>query len=507
MRVRWQRCLYWRIKTTSELVVFVVIVLAALFLVDQSFDAEAAVVRRVVVTINKSQTIHLDKPFATLTLGSTDIADIKPLTKDTIYIQGKKLGTTNISIFNQAMELIEVLDLEVAIDTGTLQRKIRILSGSNSIRVSTSNGYVVLSGMASDAVEVDRAVSEAKSMVKADNIINAIDVAPSQQVELKVRFLEANRTAERDLGINWFGTNGNGTRGVALGRGTPNVTPGNSSTGGVSLINSTGALLSTASGDPFGVVLANLVNKGVNIDVLISALESKGILRTLAEPNLVALSGDTARFLAGGEFPVPVAVATTTGAGVTPTIQFKKFGVSLAFVPTVLRRGLINLRISPEVSELDFSNAVTISGTTIPSLITRNAQTTVELRDGQSFAIAGLLQSSNQRQIAQLPWIGSVPVLGALFRSSTYKNKELDLVIIVTPHLVRPATPTDHLASPLDQRLPSNDADFFLNGKMEVPKRYFDYVTSGGNVHGPYGYIIAAEKGPLQPPNTGISTK
>ena len=495
----------WMLGLTFSAVTFNNFALAAEY-PSSNFEPEATV-RHLIVTVNKSRVVRIGRAYGTITLGSPTIADIKPMSNTTIYIQGKKVGTTNISVFDHSMNLVEVLDLEVAIDTETLQRKIRSLVGSNSIRVSTTNGDVVLTGMAADAVEVDRAVSAAKSLVKPENIINAIDVQPSQQVELKVRFLEVSRTAERDLGVNWYGTNAAGTRGVSLGRGSPIVSSGGSGTGGISLIKSTGTLLSTASGEPFGVVLANLVNGGTKIDVLISALESKGLLRTLAEPNLVALSGDTARFLAGGEFPVPIAVATTTGAGVTPTIQFKKFGVSLAFVPTVLRRNVINLRISPEVSELDYSNAVTISGTTIPSLITRNAQTTVELRDGQSFAIAGLLQTSNQRQIAQLPWIGSVPVIGSLFRSSTFLNKESDLIIMVTPHLVRPATPLEHLATPLDQRLPSNDVDFFLNGKTEVAKRYFKYVTSGGNVHGPYGYIIATDQKPPRAKNAGDSEK
>jgi pilus assembly protein CpaC len=247
------------------------------------------------------------------------------------------------------------------------------------------------------------------------------------------------------------------------------------------------------------VVLANLVNNGTNIDVMVSALETKGLVRRLAEPDLIALSGDTARFLAGGEFPVPTAVSTTTGAGVTPTIEFKKFGVSLAFSPTVLSRGLINLRIAPEVSEIDPSVGVTISGTTVPGLVTRSAQTTIELRDGQSFAIAGLMQNRGAHNISQLPWLGSVPVLGTLFRSSAYADHETDLVIIVTPHLVRPATPVDRLASPLDQRLPANDVDFFINGQMEVPKRYSDYVTSGGDMQGPYGYILPVEQGSNQP--------
>jgi len=206
----------------------------------------------------------------------------------------------------------------------------------------------------------------------------------------------------------------------------------------------------------------------------------------------MALSGDTAQFLAGGEFPVPIAATSANGI-VTPTIEFKPFGVRLSFTPTVLQKGIINLRIAPEISELDFANAVTISGTTIPSLIKRNAITTVELRDGQSFAIAGLLQANDLRLRSQLPWLGSVPVLGPLFSSMNYQKHETDLVIIVTPHLVQPAAPGQRLASPLDQRLPSNDIDFFLLGQSEVRKSYSDYVTTGGEVQGPYGHMIRVE--------------
>jgi pilus assembly protein CpaC len=182
------------------------------------------------------------------------------------------------------------------------------------------------------------------------------------------------------------------------------------------------------------------------------------------------------------------------------TIEFKKFGVELAFVPTVLSRGVINLRIEPSVSELDFTNAITISGTSIPALTRRDARTTVELRDGQSFAIAGLLQTRNSQDVQQLPWIGSVPVLGALFRSSSYQSQETDLVIIVTPRLVAPAVPGQTLASPLDSRLPPNDVDFFLNGQMEVRKRFNDYVNSGGDIKGPYGHIIAPDLRLSAPP-------
>jgi len=264
-----------------------------------------------------------------------------------------------------------------------------------------------------------------------------------------------------------------------------------------------GGLLSGAA--PFGNLLTNVLklNNGTSVDLLVQALEQKGLVRRLAEPNLMALSGEAARFLAGGEFPVPVP-STTGGSGPngfpTVSIEFKKFGVELAFVPTVLSRGVINLRVEPSVSELDFANAVTIQGTIVPALTSRNARTTVELRDGQSFAIAGLLQTRNSQDVSQLPWIGSVPVLGALFRSASYQQKETDLVIIVTPRLVAPAVPGQTLASPLDSRLPANDVDFFLNGQMEVKKRYNDYVNSGGDIKGPYGHIIAPDVRLSAPP-------
>lgn len=453
--------------------------------------ADGASIRHITVTVNKSKLINVDQPFVTAMPASADIADIRPMTDHSLYIQGKKIGTTNISLFDHDMHLIEVVDLDVTIDTASLQQKIRAVTGTSGIAVSSSNNQVVLTGVASDAIAADRAVAVAKSMLtgQGSNVVNAMTISASQQVMLKVRFLEASRTAGRDLGINLYGTNAAGTRGASTGLGAINVTPGSPGSGGVSLIQATGTLAGTAAGAPFGVVLANLVNGGTNIDILVSALEQKGLVRRLAEPDLVALSGDTARFLAGGEFPVPIA-STGAGGAVTPTIVFKKFGVSLAFVPTVLGHGLINLRISPEVSELDFSNAVTISGTTIPSLITRNAQTTVELRDGQSFAIAGLLQADGTRNISQVPWLGSVPVLGALFRSSAYQKNETDLVIIVTPHVVRPGSPTEHLATPFDQRLPSNDVDLFLNGETEVPKHYSQRISDGEGVNGPYGHIM-----------------
>jgi pilus assembly protein CpaC len=204
----------------------------------------------------------------------------------------------------------------------------------------------------------------------------------------------------------------------------------------------------------------------VTTDVLINALEQKGIARSLAEPNLVALSGDTASFLAGGEYPIPVA-----GALGQVTVSYKKYGVGLAFTPTVLSRGLINIKIEPEVSQIDTTHTVSAAnGISVPALTVRRASTTVELRDGQSFVIGGLLQNNSQNQIEQLPWVGSVPVLGALFSSKSYQRNETDLAIIVTPRLVRPTRPGDLVKSPAEDTLPPNDLDFFLMGKAEMTR-------------------------------------
>jgi pilus assembly protein CpaC len=453
---------------------------------------ENATVQHVTVALYKTRTVVIDKPFATAVVGSSEIADVLPLTDRSLYIQGKKIGTTNVSVYDQGMRLVTVIDLEIGVDAGSLQEKIRAGTRSNGIRVSSNNGQVVLTGEARDAVAADQAVSLAKSLVpEGGSVVNAMQVGPTQQVMLKVRFLEVARTASREIGVNLYGANSAGNRGV---------TTGNLSAASASSIPGTGvpifqALGTLASGTaPFGVALANLANKGASIDALITALETKGLIRRLAEPDLVALSGDTAAFLAGGEFPVPIA-QPGSGSVPTVTIEYKPFGVQLTFMPTVLANGIINVRLAPSVSELDFANAVQISGFTIPSLTKREARTTIELRDGQSFSIAGLLQSESRRDISQLPWIGSVPVLGALFRSPSYRDSETELVVIVTPHLVRPAAPGDKLASPLDERIPSNDVDFFLMGQMELRKKYNDYVTTGGGLQGPYGHMIVGTQG------------
>ncbi len=456
---------------------------------DEGFD-----VRHLKVTRFKSRTFRLQGPFSTVVVGSPEIADVLPLTDRILYVQGKKVGTTSVSVFGADKRLIGVLDVEVTIDSKAVADRIHSSIGSPGIRVSSNDEQIILTGETRNAVEADQAVAIARGIAPDVSVINLLRVASPQQVLLKVRFLEASRTASRDLGVNWYAANAKQTSGINTGLGSPTQI-GQSLTatpGAIPLFQTIGTFAGTAGGAPFTTGIANFVNNGVNVDLLVTALESKGLVRELAEPDLVALSGDTASFIAGGEVPVPV-VQPSSGATPTITVDYKPFGVQLTFQPTVLANGIINLRLTPSVSELDYTDAIENQGFLIPGITKREARTTIELRDGQSFAIAGLLQQQNLRNISQTPWLGSVPVLGTLFRSNAYQQSETDLVVIVTPHLVAPVAPGQRMASPLDTRLPSNDVDFFLLGETEVPKQYSEYVTSGGGLAGPYGHIMPLE--------------
>jgi pilus assembly protein CpaC len=315
-----------------------------------------------------------------------------------------------------------------------------------------------------------------------DQVTNSLSIADNQQVNLEVRFVEINRTAGKELGINWNlgDVNLGGATGTSIRPFAQSVPP----------VPGIGAL---SSAIPFGTFVANILSNGVAPDLLISALEQKKLARRLAEPNLTTLSGQKASFLAGGEFPIPV--AGTLGE---VTVEFKSFGVRLDFLPVVLDDGLINLQIQPEVSEIDPSASIKVSETSalIPGLSVRRANTTVELRDGQSFAIAGLLQSLNAKTADQIPWLGDVPVLGTLFRSSAFQKKESDLVIIVTPRLARPVGTKEQLVTPFDNVLSSNEPEFFLLGKQEVSRKQLDKKYKGQ-----YGHIIDLQKVDYGTPN------
>ncbi len=420
----------------------------------------SAVVR---IPVGKSESVRTDTSFADIVVGDPEIADAVPLTDRSLSVLAKKIGTTRVSIYAEGKKLVGVFDIEVSYDTTRLGAELAERFPKARFRVSSVNGRIMLTGTAPDAMTLDRAITIAKQF--GADVINSVRVSQSQQVMLEVRFVEASRSAGRDLGINWD---------VAANNFTANL--------------GTVGLVSGAA--PFGTIVGRLLGSGVTADALVRALEERGLARRLAEPNLVALSGDTASFLAGGEFPIPVSASLGQ-----VTVEFKKFGVGLAFTPTVLENGVINLKIEPEVSQLDPTTTIAIGGITIPSLIVRRANTTVELRDGQSFAIAGLLQSISTADQKQLPWLGDIPIIGALMRSASYQKKETDLVIIVTPRLVRPARPGDVLRTPFDNAEPANDAEFFLLGRAEITPSLARKLKGGPEGRPQIGHMLNVRKG------------
>jgi pilus assembly protein CpaC len=404
----------------------------------------------VAVSVGKTEDLRIDAPFMEVTVGDPEVADVTPLTDHSISILAKKIGTTRVAVYGEGKTSVGIFDVEVTYDVSRLAIELNRVTGGG-IKVSSVNGRIMLSGTSPDAATLDKAVVIARQF--APDVINAVQVLQPQQVVLEVRFIEASRQASRELGVQWnsFGKNTIANIGDRQASTNLPIAAG---------MTAAGVLSGTS---PFGFLLGSMNRGGLSVDVGINALEQKGLIRSLAEPNLVALSGDTASFLAGGEFPILIPQALGT-----VTIEYKKYGVGLAFTPTVLRDGLINLKIDPEVSDLDVSHPVQIAGYSVPPLIVRRASTTLELRDGQSFVLGGLLQNKSATSQDQLPWLGDVPVLGALFSSKQYQKNETDLAIIVTPRLVRPTRPGDPVKTPLDNTLPANDIDFFLMGKAEI---------------------------------------
>jgi pilus assembly protein CpaC len=390
-------------------------------------------------------------------------------------VLGKKTGTTSLTLYDKTNRLIAVVDIVVGPDVMTLKHQLADLLPGDEIGVRMSSDSVILEGTVPDAVSADRAVQIADTYAPG-KVVNLLSLGSAQQVMLEVRFAEVNRSALDQIGLNW-GVNetGGAFRGV-IGSGSSLSSPVNPTTGAPGAASlAHGAIVGS-----FGIVTRAFRAFGENFNVTLDALEQKGAVRTLAEPTLVALSGETASFLAGGEFPIPVAQGSGgTGGGSTAiTIQFKPFGVSLAFTPTVLADGVINLVIAPEVSSIDPTASISVNNITIPGLQTRRAKTTVELRDGESFAMAGLIRKDFQDTIRQVPLLGSIPIIGALFRSTGFQHQETELVIIVTPRLVRPV-PAGSLKSPTDRILPPNEADLLINGRTDtgVPPVARPFVT------------------------------
>ncbi|MCJ8191046.1 type II and III secretion system protein family protein [Sphingomicrobium aestuariivivum] len=404
------------------------------------------------VPLNKSQVLRVDRPYAKALVGNSEIADILPLTDDSLYVLGQSIGTTSLTLYDASDRLIAVVDVAVGPDVGGLKRQLSELMPGDQVGARMLGDAIVLEGVVSSSVAADRALRLAEAYNPA-RVINMLQIGSSQQVMLEVRFSEIRRSALKDLGISFFFSNddvvGAVGDGAALGPNPDGDT-----------VVSLGSIQ-----DAFGVISGSFSAFGADILGTLDALERKGVVSTLAEPTLVSLSGETASFLAGGEFPIPVAQGGVEGASAI-SVQFKPFGVGLAFTPTVLADGVINLVVEPEVSSIDPSASVTVNGLVVPGLQTRRASTVVELRDGESFALAGLIRTDFNDTVRQFPILGSIPIIGTLFRSSGFQRDETELVIVVTPRLVRPV-PAGTLPVPTDRVTPPDEIDLFLLGRTD----------------------------------------
>lgn len=444
------------------------------------------------VPLNKGQVLKVDRPFAQALIGNPAIADIMPLTDRSLYVLGKATGSTSLTLYDQGKTLIAVVDLVVGPDILGLRRQLSELIPTEKIGARASNESIVLSGVVSSAPVVARALQIAETYAPG-KVVNMMSVGSTQQVLLEVRFSEMVRTVAKEIGINnaFISNSGKFVGGT-----------GSNAVGTTLLTDEAGRPIVDLSNilNTFGIIGGSFNIGSLNITTVLDALERKGIVNTLAEPNLVALSGETASFLAGGEFPIPVPQNGGDGqrSGSSITVEFKPFGVSLGFTPTVLEDGVINLVVTPEVSSIDPSASIRIGGLTIPGLQTRRAQTTLELRDGQSFAIAGLIRNDFKDTIRQFPVLGSIPIIGALFRSSAFEKQETELVIVVTPRLVRPTSP-DLIALPTDRVTPPGELDLFLNGRT-------DRIGAGQlpALPLPASPVTGAGRAPVQHRNTGV---
>lgn len=419
------------------------------------------------IPLNRAVVVESDVPFAELSIANPGIADISTLSDKTIYVLGKSPGRTTLTLLGPDGRLIANVEVQVVPDLAEFKERLRQILPGEAIEVRTANDGIVLSGTVSSTAKLDRALDLANRYAP-NRVSNLMSVGGTQQVMLKVRFAEMSRSVAKSLSssVNFSSGSGDvrGASGTFL-----NQDP-----------DSPGTELRP---DTLGVIDFGFNVGDVGFSVLLEALESKGMVRTLAEPNLTALSGQEARFLAGGEYPIPV----PDNDGIT--IEYKPFGVELFFTPTVIDEDIINLEIRAAVSSIDNSIIVESAGISVNGFSRRETTTTVEMRDGESFAIAGLLQDDFRDLNGQVPWLGDVPILGALFRSSDYQRAQSELVIIVTPHLVTP-TQGEALALPTDRiRIPT-ERELFLFGKIAAPANGGAGEVARQDFSGSYGYVM-----------------
>jgi pilus assembly protein CpaC len=416
--------------------------------------------QRLTLSVSKSIVVKSPGLVRRVSLAAPAIADILVLSSRQIYLTGKTPGITSVTFWNETDEISAIFDLEVLPDINRLKEKLHeMFPQEENIMVSAIGSKITLSGTITSTINLSQVMELTRAYAaKKDGeyqIINFLSVGGAHQVMLEVRVSEMSRNLAKRLGINFnYRSEGGSKFGVSRIGSLSDVDGG----------TGVGGLLSTITGfsDPINL-LFNFTRQGDNFLFFIDALKENGLLRILAEPTLMTYSGKTANFLVGGEFPVPVSQSGDSNA---ITIEWKSFGVGLNFTPTVLNNERINMLIEPEVSELDFGSGVTVQGTAVPGVTITRVSTTVELGDGQSFAIAGLLKDNFSQIVGEHPVLGQVPILGTLFRSNQFQKNETELIVIVTPHLVKPIDMTKQTL-PTDQYVEPNDLEFFFLGKLE----------------------------------------
>ncbi|MBT1517085.1 type II and III secretion system protein family protein [Bradyrhizobium sp. SRL28] len=395
-----------------------------------------------VLSSSLGKTIHLPGPAASIFVADPTIADYQAPSNTTIFVFGKKSGRTSLFALNDNGEALAEFRVIVKDPIEDLRAMLKAQVGDYPIQVSYTPRGAILNGTAPNADVVATAVRVTEQFLGPGALVfNKIQVAGSLQVNLSVRVAEVSRSAMKELGINLSALNG--TFSFSSGKGTGSGTASGGGKAGIGF--SAGS---------------------INVGAVLDALASEHLASVLAEPNLTAMSGESASFLAGGEFPIPVMQDNRQ-----VSIQFRRFGVSLDFVPTVLNNNQINVRVKPEVSEISKEGEVKVNGMAVPALSTRRAETVIELGSGQSFAIGGLIRRNFSTDISTFPWLGDLPILGALFRSSSFQKQETELVIIVTPYIVRPASNPNRMSGPADRIGPPSDMGRALTNTLASPPR------------------------------------
>lgn len=397
--------------------------------------ADQSLTPAIVVAKDKSAAFRLQYPVSQIVVAQPDTLQLVATTDQSFYVRGKQLGVTNLLIYDKRHHLAQVVDVRVGYDIESLRADLAAALPEQQIGAANFASGILLTGNVRTLASAQRA-EEIAERYAPKSVTSEIKVDTAEQVMVEVRVLEVNRSALKDIGFNIDAHSSDGNFNLSTGNGL------------------------NGNQTPAGVLNIGGTIGGVSIDATVAALEQKGMVRTLAKPNLIAMSGQEASFLAGGEFPYPIPTGPQQIG-----IEFRQFGVKLNVTPNVMPNGQIQLKISPEVSALDPTNHLRIQGFDLPGLTTRKASTTVELKDGQSFAIAGMFQQDYINSVGQVPGLGNIPVLGALFKSASWQRKETELVIIVTPKMTAPSNSLADVPNPLTAPHEPDAIDLILMGK------------------------------------------